>query len=292
MARGLKKIPSAVGKLRALFDTERNLRYAMRAERLDDCAVRSDIPGVTSDRITDREVVVSLTTYARRLDQVYLAVESIMQQTLPANRIVLWLGEDLKGVRLPAALVRQQARGLEVRYTRDLGPHTKLLPALVAFPESVIVTVDDDRLYDVNMLDRLVRAHELWPDVVVTNQAVRLFSSVEWSRTLETGCGRPSRHLLPIGVNGVLYPPGSLDDEVHNEPALRRLCPKADDIWFKAMALKAGTECVRVATVSPTGDDSLENVSVQDSALWYENVNAGRNREQYVAVMSEYGLTL
>jgi len=287
----LKRLP-AVRRLSELSQAERRLAYAMRAERLDDCVLRSSAPGVADCRVAGRELVVSLTTYARRLDQVYLAVESLMQQTRKAGRIVLWLGEDLKSVRLPAALASQQARGLEVRYTRDLGPHTKLLPALDAFPEAVIVTADDDRLYDVNMLDRLVRAHELWPKAVIANQAVRLVSAGEWSRVLETGSGQPSRLLLPLGVNGVLYPPGALDGEVRNEEAFRRLCPTADDIWFKAMGLKAGTECVRVATVSPTGDDSLENESVQDTALKTHNVAGSRNAEQYLAVMARYGLSL
>ena len=84
-----------------------------------------------------------------------LAVESIFSQTLKPNNVVLYLSEKEFSTRpLPLTLMRQQERGLEVRFVDDLGPHTKLIPALKDFPEAIIVTIDDDYMYPFDLLER------------------------------------------------------------------------------------------------------------------------------------------
>ena len=69
------------------------------------------------------------------------------------------------------------------------------------------------------------------------------------------------------------------------------ICPYADDVWFKAMALKAGMKARRVDTISSSGCEYLENPSVQDMGLF--NINVGsqnRNDEQIRAVFNKYNL--
>lgn len=75
-----------------------------------------------------------------------------MQQTRKANRIILWLSENEQNKELPMALQLQQARGLEVRYCKDIRSYTKLIPTLKLCPEAIIITVDDDCLYNMDVL--------------------------------------------------------------------------------------------------------------------------------------------
>ena len=56
---------------------------------------------VYKNKHTDQKKIVSLTTYEPRLYETYLAIESIMQQTVKANRIILWLPDSLKTTTLP-----------------------------------------------------------------------------------------------------------------------------------------------------------------------------------------------
>ena len=59
-------------------------------------------------------------------------------------------------------------RGLEVRLTQNLGPHTKYFPFVkdVWDGESALVTSDDDMLYSADWLLSLCAAHTANPRVV------------------------------------------------------------------------------------------------------------------------------
>lgn len=49
--------------------------------------------GISDGKIIDESLIVSLTTYSKRIHEVYLVIESIMQQTILPNKIILWLDE-------------------------------------------------------------------------------------------------------------------------------------------------------------------------------------------------------
>ena len=44
--------------------------------------------GISKTKYCDHGIIVSLTTYGKRLYEVHLAIESIMEQTMKANRII------------------------------------------------------------------------------------------------------------------------------------------------------------------------------------------------------------
>ena len=80
--------------------------FISRKEYLISCALNSIEPGISNIKYCNNEIIVSLTTYGKRLYDVYLAIESIMQQTKKPNRIVLWLGNELKETILPVFLTK------------------------------------------------------------------------------------------------------------------------------------------------------------------------------------------
>ena len=47
---------------------------------------------------------------------------------------------------------------------------------------------------------------------------------------------------MPVGHDGVLYPPGSLHQRVSDARDFTRLAPTADDLWLYWMAQLRGTE--------------------------------------------------
>ena len=57
-------------------------------------------------------VVVSLTTFGKRLDTVYLAVLSMMHQTAKPDLIVLWLDRGMTLSDIPSSLHRLVPYGL------------------------------------------------------------------------------------------------------------------------------------------------------------------------------------
>lgn len=200
----------------------------------------------------EHNLVVSLTSFSQRIDSAYLVIETLFNQTLRADRIVLWLAEEefpRREADLPLALVSQCTRGLEIRYTRDLGPYKKIIPALAAYPGSLIVTVDDDILYPVDMLEKLYRSYLANPNAIHSNRVHQMKFAGQRKLAPYRTWNRPTQQdlcdltIFPTGVAGVLYFPGCFHEDVSDETLFMNLSPAADDIWLKAMSLMQNVKC-------------------------------------------------
>jgi len=272
------------------------ISYANRAEYLTNCALNCKTSGVSNDRYCDNEIVVSLTTYGRRLYEVYLAIESIMQQSMKPNRIVLWLGNELKNTPVPITLKNQQNRGLDIRYYEDILSYKKLIPALKAFPSDTIITVDDDLLYCFDFIENLVTAYLNNPKIISCIRMHRmklhgknkLEKYSKWIFNYENFDISPLN--FPTGVGGVLYPPHCFNDEVFNENVFMDICKYADDVWFKAMALLNGVMAQKIFTHKKDGNDHLANLSAQYTSLSQINVDKNMNDAQLKTVFDKYNL--
>jgi hypothetical protein len=267
-----------------------------RRNELWDHILNETNPGVSSTKYADCDIIVSLTSYSKRLLEVALTIESIMEQTMKANRIVLWLAhEDYK--HIPLSLKRLQARGLEIMECDDLRSYKKLVPSLKQFPEDVIITIDDDVFYNQDILERLISAYIEEPKVIHCARAYQIETNSDgsilpYNQNKKTAPIRvPGQQNMFVGCGGVLYPPHSLDDEIANEKVFMDICKYADDIWFYAMALKQGTKISRIASNCPNGEDFVFNQRVQSEGLYYINVeNKNLNDMQFNAVFDKYSL--
>ncbi len=252
--------------------------------------------GTTSLRyIKDKLVIVSLTSYGKRLHEVYLTIESLMQQTCPANRIILWLSKDVNKSDIPQILISQMQRGLEIKYCEDIRSYKKLIPCLKNFPNDVIITVDDDVIYEIDTIELLLQTYykhptcicSHWARDMVLNGDNKIKKYHEWNNYSTTEA--PSTKKFPIGCAGILYPPQSLDKEVFNKDVFMDICPYADDVWFKAMSLKKGTKCV-ITPQHIHERQYYDNPQWQDKGLTLSNVKKNLNDKQIESVFSKYNL--
>ncbi len=285
------------------LDLERRFRNATnlierrnRAQFLTNLTLTSTRPGISSGKIADKEVIVSLTTYGVRFYEVYLAIESLMQQTVKPNKIVLWLDYSLQDEPLPVLLQNQVARGLEIRYCEDLKSYKKLVPSLESYPDSVIITADDDIMYSVDMIEKLVNAYNRDNSKIYCNRMHRITfrddGSIDKYVNWEFECDslEPSKLVFPTGCAGCLYPPKSLSLEVLNKEVFMSICPYADDVWFKCMSLLNGTLCQKVFTHNKGGNDFIASEFSLDNGLYNLNVGQSKNDEQIKAVFDKYNL--
>ena len=135
-------------------------RLQQRIDYLKDKTLNSTEKGVSDERYCEHEVIVSLTSFGKRIFDVYLAIESFMQGTIKPNKIILWLSEnEFNGKMLPHTLQLQQVRGLEIKFCKDLRSYKKLIPSLKLYPDACIITIDDDVIYEYDIVERLVNAH-------------------------------------------------------------------------------------------------------------------------------------
>ena len=281
-----------------MFNQVNNLKYELRKNFLLEKVLYSTASGISSQKYCAHELIVSLTTYGRRLQDVCFTIESIMQQSLLPNRIILNIDPQSKLDPFPIALQKQQQRGLEVVVEDgDIRSYKKLIPTLKSNPEAIIITIDDDVLYDFDIVERLFNSYLKHPHKVnaLRTHAITFDSQ---NRPLKYNhwkwnCGTADNefHLFATGVGGVLYPPHCLSEEVFNQKIFRSICPMADDVWFHAMAVKHGTGIVKVPSRSHCGEDYVLNEDVQDMGLWQINTGGmAQNDVQIKAVYEKYGI--
>lgn len=279
---------------------QRQFEYTVRREQLIWSSLHSSEWGVTDVLYADHPIVVSLTSYGKRIQTIHVTIESLLQQTLHPNHIVLYLGDkEYQSIeQLPLILQSQIRRGLEVRFVRDQKSYTKLLPALQDFPEANIITVDDDLIYPYDMVEQLAQAHRQYPDAICCRAALTLtFSSHHklarfdsFTYNIPSNQDEISPYLIPEGFSGVLYPPHSLSKQVFDEALFMRLSPTADDLWFKAMGLIEGTPVLRIHNSFDLWHELYREESVQDVALSIENVINEGNDKQLVALFDYFDL--
>ena len=277
------------------------LLYSQREQELTRFALTSQMRGVSDAPVADHEVIVNLTTHGYRIHEVHLAIESLMQGSILPNRIILWLSDKYDSNLLPQTLRHQSMRGLEIRYIPDVGPYTKLVPALQQFPDSIHVTIDDDIIYPYDTLEQLLIHHRLCPEAICANRIldvqvdsshhIRTLSS--WPELIDKK--RISARNFFEGVGGVLYPPHSLHPQVTDQQSFSQLAPTADDIWFNVMARLNHTE-IRCANMHYSTFPLLINERVQDIALWRCNNGISQkgkslNDKQLQLLIERYGVS-
>jgi len=253
----------------------------------------------------NNDIIVSMTTVQHRLDLLYAAIISIIEQNIRPFKIVVWIPENI--VDIPSRLNNFVKFGLEINRVKDIGPHTKLIYALKKFCNKKIITIDDDIIYPENMIKTMLNVNHLYPNAIVANwareltfdsngkvkeiRAGKLITPPTLERTIEPNFLNqiePNILYFPYGTSGVLYPKNSFGTIVFNLDLMKKLCPTEDDIWFKATSMLNGTK-VAVTTLGINPKHHCITGS-QIDALRYINHGKKRNYEQLVKSFDELGI--
>lgn len=235
-------------------------------------------------------VIISLTSIPSRLDSLYLVIRSLLAQTYRAEKILLWLHKDLKAA-IPENLRELVGDIFEIHYVDMTCSHRKLVHSLTLHPKKVIVTCDDDLMYNPSWLQRLYQDHLIYPDRIIAHECReiayddegKLLNYSEWKTQTEPGVSSP--WMMPIGYGGVLYPPAVLHEDVTREDLYLGLAPRADDLWFKAMSYLKGTITQRS---QQPGQKPIPIAGSQKVSLKHTNVRENGNYQQWQAICGHY----
>lgn len=241
--------------------------------------------------------VVSLTTHGKRIAKVYIAIESIARGSIRPSRLILWIDDEALLNNLPISIRRLQKRGLEVRRSKNYGPHKKYYSYVESHEgfDTPLVTADDDFIYPRYWLKKLIEANQEYPETVnsfwaheIAMNETGIANYAEWKQCNNT---RPRfRNSIHSGI-GTIYPPSFLMVLKQAGTAFEACCPKADDIWLHVQALRSG---YRVRMILPRLPYfSFRGVpGTQHTALCHVNVDADGNDRQISATYTDADIHL
>lgn len=264
------------------------------------CSIYMKTIGVTTKKRTPM-LIVSLTTIPSRIDHVYLVIETLLQQSVKPDYLILWLSEtdfsykSLKNLSQGTRkLIKQKKRGLKIKFCKDIRSYTKILYTLKYYPEAIVVSADDDLYYPKNWLKELYNSYDKNPDYIHCHAAffIKKLSSnsllpyTEWLKPHDKFQG-PSKNIFPWTGQGCLFPPGSLNQEVFNENVFLTISRYHDDAWFKAMSILNDVLAKRVKPISKL----LRHVrGTQSKTLCSINVEQSQFDPQVNAIFKKYDL--
>jgi len=238
-------------------------------------------------------VIVSLTTIPSRLDKVSIVIRSILDQSHYPQKILLWLEEGLRD-QLPSALEKLQSHRFEIYYCKGTYSHRKLIHTLKLYPDLPIITCDDDFIYRKNWLVSLYRQHKKFPKNIIANHVRTIQYDDDGNLLPYKQWVYEPKHanlnaVMAVGGKGVLYPPNALHPDVFNEALFLKLTPKADDLWFKAMALRNN---IHPKLSEILVKEPIPILGTQAISLKKENVDQDKNLQQWKDLEDYFQLAL
>src|SRR5688500_10722558 len=151
-------------------------------------------------------------------------------------------------------------------------------------PEDLIITIDDDLLYESDTIESLFWSYLRYPDCVSTVRTHLITAKEDgtffpynmWLMETSSCVLKPSFQLMATGGAGTLYPPHLFQPDLWNKDAIEKTCLFADDLWMKANELSSN-----IPVVLAKSSSRLHCLpGTQDGGLWHANVeNLGNDNK-------------
>lgn len=234
----------------------------------------------------DKErVIVSLTSYPKRIGIVHQVIESLWRQTFAVDEIILYLSlEEFpnKEEDIPKKLRKMVGvNGFRIEWVpENLKSHKKYYYVLQDYSSNVVITVDDDMTYSETMVCDLIQSYRRFPFAVsarrariVLKEEERLAPYRKWNGILDEYTLVERGDLCAIGVGGVLYPPMISNREWFDKKNMMGITEKQDDLWLKANEVLGD---ISIVYVIPSKEDSIISESMEN-AMAFQNLYSGVN---------------
>lgn len=231
-----------------------------------------------------QKIIVSLTSYPKRIAKVQKVIESIFKQNRKADQIILYLSKDefpQREQNLPKKLTSLLgSNGFSIIWVSgNLRSHKKYFYSLQGY-ENIVITIDDDICYAKTMIDDLMIGYKKFPQAVVARRVRtmlikedHLVKYQDWDNLPGQYVGQPRNDLCAVGVGGVLYPPKCASNWWFDKEEIENLAKDQDDLWLKFHEIVDG---IPVVYVSPMERDTKINYPLEEM-LSFKNVIGQEN---------------
>lgn len=257
---------------------------------------KRNFKAITINKNRNPKLVVSLTSYKKRFPTLVLCLKSLLNQTMLPDHIVLYLSKDEKK-SLPNAVKALEKYGLEIRFVGlDLKPHKKYYYAMKEYPNDIIITVDDDVVYDKNLIKDLYSTYKQFPNCIISARAHKIVIKKgkivdysKWNQSYIPSSLHPSFLFMATGVGGVLYPPHLLNLNILLNLKYINKYIEVDDLWLKTVEIISGVPTVICG--SKLEKNRIEIPSAQKVGLAKTNVDLGQNNIKLKELEKEFDIT-
>ena len=238
----------------------------------------------------NKRIIVSLTSFPKRINNVWLVIECLKRQTIPPDKIILWLSKSqFQNINLlPSSLLTRRSELFEIRLMEgDLRSHKKYCYAFKEFPNDYVITVDDDIFYPPYMIEELLKGRDNNPNSIIGryclvmkyNEDNSLKPYNEWDEDYDIEL--PNSFFGSGG--GTMFVPAELYEDTTNTELACSITPLADDVWLNAMVRLAGKKVEII-----TKELLLPILTKNDERLTQVNVYGSQNDQQLRAVIDYY----
>ena len=141
--------------------------------------------------MVNQNIIVTFTSWKKRIKNIPKVLDTILKQTMLPWKIVLNLSSSEfpnKEGDLPEDVVSYLKKNNVEIYWVD-GENTrqwkKIIPTMKRYPDKWTVCIDDDRLYDNNLIEKLWKKHLEFPNnPITTNGGYKVYGCLQ-----HCGCG-------------------------------------------------------------------------------------------------------
>lgn len=288
------KLASLDRKSQDLFWKENILKNIIRGMEKKLLPIQCDL----DKEEREERIIVSLTSFPERISYVPIVLQRVLMQTIRPDKVILWLSEEQFPERegnLPEDVLQMRKYGVEIRWCKgDAKAYKKVLPALKAFPNDLLIIIDDDLEYRIDFLELLYKAHLKYPEAIIASRVHRLVLDEngnlapyeKWEKECNYDTNQVKYDWFFTGGAGTLLPPHIFGEEIFNEAIIKELCPHADDIWLNVNAAINKVPIVNIA-INNECRSSLCIDGTQDVKLY--DVNREQNNTQLKNLLMHYG---
>lgn len=244
----------------------------------------------SNKRNGERRIIVSLTSFPKRIDRVWITIQSLLRQSRPADYIVLYLSKEQfpRKEDLPYSLKTLEGKCFKINFVdNDYRSHKKYLYSFNEYKNDIVILADDDIIYPMDMIESLYLAHQKYPNSVICRYGLKIRYNDDGLpasyNTWEEDYNNYSEDFFFGSGGGTLFEPQKLYQDTTNIEIARKLTPLADDVWLNAMTRLSKLDVVVISNKLLMPVINLDNIRLTE-----QNVGNNKNDEQINAVMSYY----
>ena len=201
----------------------------------------------------NRRVIASLTTVPDRINNLSPTIQSLLKQTRPPDEIVLAIPEFSVREQRPYEVPKYISRLPRVRILhcrKDWGPATKFIPIVreelaAGRGDTLIMVVDDDRIYPRDALEAYLHYHKQLPDAALCFRGAAMPRNLDWrdARMIKASeLRQPEAVAVITGCGSYLIQPRFFDESLWDYSQALKGAFYMDDIWISGCLTRHGVK--------------------------------------------------